>query len=144
MTYPYSDEYMIFKEETGRYVLTSKFIFDKYGIDLASQLNTRDAQNPQILADVFLEEVSDDIYNLIHEYGKNNDRQDFLIAKVPSLRTIIQKAMGQQFLYSRFNGLLAYDSNKDVSAVAVCNKAVKTLMQTVPELGFCILYTGDM
>ena len=142
MQYPYSDEYMIFDEETNRYILTPKYVLDKIGVDMEGALNERNAVNPQIMAQRFLTEVSDDIYEFIHNHNMDNAKQDCLIAKCPSLRKIIQKAMDQQFVYSRLNGLLGYSSERDVQAQRICPKAQDTLLQTVPELGFSILYTG--
>jgi hypothetical protein len=65
-----------------------------------------------------------------------------LIACIPSLRLIIQKAMGQQLLYSRMNGFMAYSADKDKQFMAICPKARQTLLQVVPEIGISILYTG--
>lgn len=48
ITYPYSDEYMVFDEKTNRYVLTAKYILDAYGIDLQSIVNDRNAINERI------------------------------------------------------------------------------------------------
>ena len=140
--YPYSDEYMIFDEDTKRYVLTPKYVYDKIGVDMEASLKERAAINPQILAQRFLTEVSDDIYDFIHEHSVYNARQDCLIATVPSLRQIMQKAMEQQFVYSRLNGLLGYSSDKETQDKRICPKAINTLSQTVCELGHSILYTG--
>lgn len=144
VSYPYSDEYMVFDENTHRYVLTTKYVYDKIGVDMEGALKEREAINPQVLANRFLVEVSDDIYDFIHKHNVNTARQDYWIAGIPSLRKIIQKAMEQQFVYSRLNGLLGYSSDKDVQAQAVCPKAVNTLSQIVPELGISILYTGGI
>lgn len=144
ISYPYSDEYMVFDDYSGRYVLTTKFVYDKIGVDMEGALKEREAINAQVLANRFLVEVSDDIYNYIHRYNVNNPRQDYFIATVPSLRKIIQKAMEQQFVYSRLNGLLGYSADKDVKTQAICPKAAETLAQTVPELGISILYTGGI
>lgn len=142
MTYPYNDEYMIFDEQTGRYKLTVKYVFDKMGIDLEGAINERGGINAQILVERFLTDASDDIYEFIHEHNISTHKQDFFIAKVPSLRGIIQKAMDQQLMYSRLNGLLGFSSDKDAQSVRICPKAKSTLLQIVPELGFSILYTG--
>lgn len=144
INYPYSDEYMVFDDYSGRYVLTTKFVYDKIGVDMEGALKEREAINPQVLANRFLVEVSDDIYNYIHKYNANNPRQDYFIANIPSLRKIIQKAMEQQFVYSRLNGLLGYSADKDVKEQSICPKADETLAQTVPELGISILYTGGI
>lgn len=140
--YPYSDEYMIFDEESKRYVLTSKYVLEKLGVDLEGALSERKAVNAQILANRFLVEVSDDIYEFIHSHSLYTVEQDYIIATVPSLRGIIQKAMGQQFVYSRLNGLLGYSVETEKQNNRICPKAKDTLGQIVPELGHSILYTG--
>jgi hypothetical protein len=140
--YPYSDEYMIFEEDSKRYVLTSKYVFEVLGVDLEGALSERKAVNVQVMVKHFLTEVSDDIYDFIHAHGFNTEKQDYLISKCPSLRKIIQKAMGQQFIYSRLNGLLGYSVEAEKQQAKICPKARETLLQTAPELGFSILYTG--
>ena len=140
--YPYSDEYMIYEENSKRYVLTSKYVFEVLGVDLEGALSERKAVNAQVMAKQFLTEVSDDIYDFIHSHNIDTYRQDYLIAKAPSLRKIIQKAMGQQFIYSRLNGLLGYSVEQEKQQARICPKAKDTLAQIVPEFGFSILYTG--
>lgn len=142
INYPYSDEFMTFDEETKRYVLTNEYVMQRLGIDLAGTANERGLVNPQIAVKHLLEEVSDDIYNFIHSHNLNTAKQDMLIAHIPSLRLIIQKAMGQQLLYSRMNGFMAYSADKDKQFMAICPKARQTLLQVVPEIGISILYTG--
>lgn len=142
INYPYSDEYMVFDESTHRYVLTAKYVLDKMGIDLEKAINERNGINPQILINRFLEEASDDIYKFIHAHNANTQKQDMFIAIVPSLRPIIQKALDQQLMYSRLNGLLGYSADKDKQAQRICPKAIDTLGQMVCELGHSILYTG--
>lgn len=141
-TYPYNDDYMYFDSDSNRYVLTPKCLLDKFGVDLESVLSERKAVNAQVMVQAFLREVSDDIYDFIHEYNADTHKQDMLIAYVPSLRKIIQTAMEKQFLYNRLNGVLGFSAVKEEQDQAVCPKAVKALGQIVPELGFSILYTG--
>lgn len=142
MNYPYSDEHMIYDDASKRYILTSKYVFEVLGVDLEGALSERQAVNAQVMAKQFLTEVSDDIYDFVHSHSVNTHRQDYLIATIPSLRKIIQKAMGQQFIYSRLNGLLGYSVEAEKQQAKICPKAKDTLLQTVPELGFSILYTG--
>jgi hypothetical protein len=61
MNYPYSDNFMVFDEETNRYVLTNEYVMQRLGIDLAGTANERGFVNPQIAVKHLLEEVSDDI-----------------------------------------------------------------------------------
>lgn len=142
ITYPYSDDYMVFDEKTNRYILTEKYTVDVMGLDLEGAINERNGINPQILIKRFLTDVSDDIYEFIHLHSCDNVQQDTLIALCPSLRPIIQKAMDQQLMYARFNGLLGYSADKDKAAVRFCPKAVETLNTIIPELGRSILYSG--
>lgn len=142
MNYPYSDNFMIFDETSKRYVLTNEYVRQRLGIDLIGSASERDFSNSEIAVKHFLEEISDDIYNFIHAHNINTAKQDLLIAYVPSLRNILQKAMGQQVIYARMNGMLAYSTDKDKAYMAVCPKAKQTLLQVVPELGYSILYTG--
>lgn len=141
-SYPYNDDYMYFDSNSKRYILTAKCVLDKYGVDMESALSERKAVNAQVMTQAFLREVSDDIYDYIHEHNANTHKQDMLIAYVPSLRNIIQTAMEKQFLYSRLNGVLGFSTVKDEQDQAVCPKAKKALGQIVPELGVSILYTG--
>lgn len=140
--YPYNDDYMYFDSDRNRYILTQKCVLDKYGVDLESALSERKAVNAQVMVQAFLREVSDDIYDYIHEYNANTHKQDMLIAYVPSLRKIVQTAMEKQFLYNRLNGILGFSAVKDEQDQAVCPKAKKALEQIAPELGISILYTG--
>ena len=144
MNYPYNDEYMIFDERTQRYRLTAKCVYERLGVDLEQAVKSRGAVNSQILVNRFLEDVSDDIYEYIHKYNLNTARQDYLIASVPSLRNIIQKAMEQQFLYSRLNGILGYAVEKEKRESRICEKSIDTLSQIAPEIGVSILYTGRL
>ena len=140
--YPYNDDYMFFDSASNRYILTPKCILDKYGVDMESALSERKAVNAQVMVQSFLREVSDDVYDFIHEHNVNTHKQDMLIAYVPSLRRIVQTAMEKQFLYNRLNGILGFSAVKDEQDQAVCPKAKKALEQIAPELGFSILYTG--
>lgn len=142
MNYPYSDDFMVFDEENKRYVLTNEYVRQRLGIDLIGSANERDFSNAEIAIKHFLEEISDDIYNFIHAHNVNTAKQDYLIANVPSLRNIMQKAMGQQVIYARMNGMLAYSTDKDKQYMSVCPKSQQTLLQIVPEIGISILYTG--
>ena len=57
MTYPYSDNFMIFDEESKRYVLTNEYVRQRLGIDLLNGANERDFANAEIAVKHFLEEV---------------------------------------------------------------------------------------
>lgn len=140
--FPYDDEYMIFDELTGRYVLTEKYITDVLAVDLDTRITERTTINPQGMKKQLLRLASNHVYNFIHEHNVDNRRQDCFIAKVPSLRKIIMQAMGEQFIYISVVGDLSRSTDSAKRAVWFDTQAANTLSQIVPELGMSILYTG--
>lgn len=142
IVYPYDDDYMIFDQSSKHYVLTEKCITDKLGIDIAGRINSRNAINQQAMISRLLRLVSGHVYNFIHTYNVNTEKQDYFIAKIPSLRPIIQSAMEEQFLYVSQVGDLSRSSDKEKRALYMDEQAKMQLSQIIPELGFSILYTG--
>ncbi len=133
---PYSDEYMIFDETTGHYVLTSKFALDRYGIDLFEGINDRNSANVQIAVSAFLKQVSNMIYNFIHSYTIYEKRQDLMIATNPHLRSVIQQAMGEQLIYMHEVGDLSRSTDKEKRELAIDENAKQILINS----GIC--YSG--
>lgn len=133
---PYSDEYMIFDEMTGHYVLTSKFALDRYGIDLFEGINDRNSANTQIAVSAFLKQVSNMIYNFIHSYTIYEKRQDLMIATNPHLRSVIQEAMGEQLVYMNMVGDLSRSTDKEKRELAIDENAKQILINS----GIC--YAG--
>lgn len=140
--FPYDDEYMIFDELTGRYVLTEKYVTDVLAIDIDTRITERTTINPQGMKKQLLRLASNHVYNFIHEHNVDNMRQDCFIAKVPSLRKIIMQAMGEQFIYILQNGDLSRSFSASERRLWFDMQAEDTLSQIVPELGMSILYTG--
>ena len=140
--FPYDDEYMIFDELTGRYVLTEKYITDVLAVDLDTRITERTTINPQGMKKQLLRLASNHVYNFIHEHNVDNMRHDCFIAKVPSLRKIIMQAMGEQFIYILQNGDLSRSFSASERRLWFDTQAENTLSQIVPELGMSILYTG--
>lgn len=133
---PYDDEYMVFDEMTGQYVLTSKYALDTYGIDLFEGINDRNSVNAQIAVSAFLKRVSRLIYNFIHGYSLYDKRQDFLIAHNDHLRSVIQEAMGEQLLYMQEVGDLTRSVDKEERALVIDENAKQILINS----GIC--YSG--
>ena len=133
---PYSDDYMIFDEMTGRYILTAKYALDRYGIDLLGTINERNSANAQIAVDAFLRQVSNVIYNFIHSYTMYEARQDWVIAHNPRMRAVIQQAMGEQLIYMNMVGDLSRSTDRDKRALAIDENAKLLLINS----GIC--YAG--
>lgn len=139
---PYSDDFLFYNEQTGHYELTEKALVEKAGVNLRARMADTSLITPEVAISNFTRTVSDMIYQFIHEHNVNNARQDFLIATVPELRQIIQKAMEYQAIYVLNVGNLYLSTKPEERAVAIDYLAQSVLNNTVPCLGISILYGG--
>ena len=142
ITYPYSDEYMVFDNVTNHYILTEKYVTEILAIDLDERITDRTTINPQAMKNRLLRMASNHVYNFIHEHNINAEKQDYWISVIPSLRPIIQQAMGEQLTYILQVGDLTRSADLSKRSVWFDKSAQDILAQTVTELGTSILYTG--
>lgn len=138
---PYNDDLMYFNEASGHYVLREQALIRK-GVLLRDRLAKTKAENATYIINGLLETASDMIYDYLHDFSMDNDRQDALIASIPSLRAIIQKAMLQQAIYILQVGNLSLSVDEDKRRKAIDYSAIKILNTTVKELGAPITYAG--
>ncbi|MDE6586138.1 MAG: hypothetical protein K2K80_05620 [Clostridia bacterium] len=139
---PYSDDYLFYDENTNHYVLTEKALIENVGVNLRARMAETALVSPDTAIRSFTRTVSDMIYQFIHEHNVHNERQDCLIATVPELRPIIQKAMEYQAVYVLNVGNLYLSIKPEERAVAIDYLAQSILGNTVPSLGVSILYSG--
>lgn len=140
-SYPLTDALMQFDEESGRYVLTEEALVQN-GTDLRARLSYTNAPNVTGIITRHLNRVSDVIYDYIHSYSMNNLNQDRYIAKIPTLRRYIYKAMLAQSEYMLLNGDLTMSTDARERANAIDFNAKAVLETVVPEIGRSILYMG--
>lgn len=139
---PYDDELMIYDKVTNRYVLTKNALLES-GIDIAPEMDN--IPYAQTVTTNILKRVSRKVYNFIHQHNNDDKKQDWYIAHVPSLRRIIYEALIAQALYMYTVGDLALTIDKDLAKKSnIGEDCEEVLLTTVPELGFCILYTGSI
>lgn len=139
---PYSDDYLFYDKNTGRYILTEKALTENVGIDLRARMGENALVSPEVAIKSFTRTVSDMIYQFIHEHNVNNACQDRLIATIPQLRQIIQKAMEYQAIYVINVGNLYLSAKPEERKNAIDYLAQSILADTVPCLGVSILYSG--
>lgn len=126
---------MVYNEETRRYRLTA---------DYARQLDPdiiNELKNPSDI-DTLLEEISDDIYEYVHEHSIYNDAQDLILSHTEGGRRVILEAMKKQLLYVSAVGDPSLFLDETKRKFWISEKAKRVLLQTIPELGCCILYAG--
>lgn len=141
---PYSDDYLFYNEINGHYELTEKALIEQVGVNLRARMSETATVNPDTAIKSFTCTVSDMIYQFIHEHNVDNARQDCLIATVPELRHIIQKAMEYQALYVLNVGNLYLSTKPEERAVAIDYLAQSILGNVVPCLGISIIYGGQI
>lgn len=139
---PYTDDYLFYDEQSGHYELTEKALIEKVGVNLRVRMAEGALVNPETAIKSFTRTVSDMIYQFIHEHNVNNSRQDCLIATVPELRQIIEKAMEYQAIYVLNVGNLYLSTKPEERAIAIDYLAQSILGNIVPCLGISILYAG--
>lgn len=140
--FPHDDENMIFDELLNQYVLTEKGALNLAGINLSVRVNTRKNTNSNATIRVILEQVSMQIYGFIHQHCVDNSLQDRVIAKCPSARPIIQRAMLNQLLYYLQVGNLSRSTDKEKRALAIDETAKKILLKPIMEIGHSLCYVG--
>lgn len=154
-TYPYSDNAMDYKLEDHRYVLKAQYFWEKTGIDLHKVLNPAFSDQPQMLAEHWLDQISIDVYNYVYDCNADNPVQEYWLAKTPSLRDNLRDAMVQQAMYVLKNGDLNMYAGVDLKTGKVIQREVLTncalspnatriLNRIVPELGISITFQGKI
>lgn len=151
MEYPYNDDYMVYDYDEHRYILTAQAVLEKLNIDLSTRLNIGGASNIENIANIFLNDISDIVYSEIYEYSSQPYIQEYQIAKIPSARKVIQKAMLRQVEYALVNGFLQQYSGIDLKKNNALDKmsgrylsplAKSVLSKPLIETGVPLLYAG--
>ena len=141
ITYPYSDELMRWDDADKRYYLTEKALINN-GTDLREMLSANRAINAEFIIDRVLKHVTTQIYNYIHSHSANNERQDNWIANIPSVRSIIYKALINQAEYLLTVGDPTKMLDRDKRTLGIDYNAAMLLDTTITELGVPITYQG--
>lgn len=138
MTYPYSDDYMVFEPNSKRYILTEKDVSEYLAIDLTARLKNKNLVNS------LLNQVSLQVYRYIHQFNMNTQAQDYVIAKTCDGRRIIKEAMEQQLIYFLTNGDLSRSTDEYKRELWFDEVAKETLFQPIREIGTSICYSGRL
>lgn len=152
---PYDDKTMSYDKDEHRYILTIAFVEDKTGINLVNKLQAEQGDNPQKIANFFLDRISSNIYNWIYQHNANNVMQEYLCAKLESTRNILKRAMLEQVLYVLNNGDLTLYGGVNVANGQIMNRVemhkadlginVERILNTIiPEVGIALTYQGHL
>ncbi len=137
---PYSDEHMIYSENSGRYVLTMKAIQDRFGTNLLEQ--AKNDAYAEISINEILDTVSTHVYNFIYDHSIYNDFQRACIDHLESARSLVYEAMLKQYVHVKADGDLTQSTDPVKREMWFDISAEKILMRVLPETGRSLLYCG--
>ena len=132
---------MIFNADKCQYVITEQALINT-GIFLRDRIARTRCPSPEYVINGILEDVSDMIYDFIHECNVDNEIQDYIIVNYPSARAIIERAMVKQAEYVIYNGNLYLSVDENERSKAISEESKKILGRTIKEIGTTILYLG--
>lgn len=142
-TYPFDDDYMVFDELMGQYVITEKALMDR-GINIRARLSETAAVTPEAVISTLVHTASDMIYQFIHEHNVDNAAQDCFIAKCPQVRPVIFRALLYQAVYICNVGNLYLSTKDEERGKAIDKLAESVLGNVIPGFGISLLYTGRL
>lgn len=139
---PYSDDYMRYDYSSHRYVLTLKYATDVLGVDMERRIASNRGTNQTAVINMQLNTVSLQIYNYLYAGTNNEKALQWIIAKSPTARQVIQDAMGQQLTYFLMVGDLSRSTKPEERKLYMDEQAKITLTKTIPETGVALIYRG--
>lgn len=139
---PYSDELLIWDDQSQKYYLTEKTLIDE-GLDIRGKLARNKANNPESVLNGFINRVTYEVYKYIHGDSAQTELIDYFIAVCPSLREKIRLALINQAIYMRRNGDSLLSPEKEIRENYIDPIAISILNERVPELENPITYRGE-
>lgn len=135
MIYPFDDEYLKYDYDEHRYILTEKAVLDKNNTSLIERLNYCGEVNKERVANIFLDEISELVYSQIYDYSSQPAIQEYQIAKIPSARNVIMRAMLKQVDYVLLNGFInqygGVDFKKNSKMEGVADRYLAPLAKSI-------------
>ena len=139
--YPYNDEFMEFNKLTNKYQLTERALL-AHGIDIRAMMGPEPSVDPTYVINQVVRRTSQLIYNYIHQFSTNTQRQDMIIATTPSMRPKMFEILGAQAVYMIDNGDLSLSTDPEEKKRAIDDVAKGMLAEEISEYGVSILYGG--
>ena len=142
MEYPFNDNAMEYDFVRHQYVLTKEGVLNELNINLDEELNTAAVSNTANASKVFLERISTLVYNYLRQYN-NSAVIEYIVAKCPSARDIIKRALQAQLFYVLAVGDLSLSPEIEKRKLAIDDNCKSILLnQVVEETGVVLTYIG--
>lgn len=140
--YPFNDDDLRYDYEEHMYVLTESYVLRKLNINMAVELNTAAGANSALAVENELRHISSIVYGYLYTFN-NAATIEFIIAKSPSAREIIKKALRAQLAYMKQVGDLSYTTDRTKREFRIDEVCKQVLSHVVWETGKPLTYIGQ-
>lgn len=119
--YPYDDTAMVYDIDWHFYKLESDYVINELGEDLLANLNLADDTKRASAVDRYLKRISRVLYSFVYSHTSidTKDYVEYLLAKKPEWRDVIQQALEEQLYFTlrngdltSYNGINIYNGSK--------------------------------
>lgn len=140
ITYPFSDDMMIYDKVRHRYVLTEKGVEIATGIRLSLQVNTALGETNNVV-NYYLRLISDRIYNFIYSKADNERLLEYVMAKSETCRQMLFDAMIAQTVYFVVNGDISQFAGVNIKTGSVVDRRIIKTNAISPDAELILLNT---
>ena len=150
MTYPYSDDYMIYDYNAHMYYLTPKAVMDIVGENLDTRLNTYGDTNTSTIAERFCRESAESLYDYIRDTCLSYSVMEFIMACDGRMRDKVKEMLVAIMRYHLKNGKIEEFNGMNVQKgtamrvedlrgdLDVPKRVVSMTHEIMPTYGFCL------
>ena len=142
MNFPFNDDYMKYDYTHHRYVLTPKACEMELGLNLDETLDATGDCNPSTMAERVLNMISSHFYAWVYAHGTNKRYVEYVLAKMPECREIIQECLLNEVYYAMKNGDFWNYADNPHGIEKSVSEATKLTLSTPLSNGFRVLYQG--
>lgn len=143
MTYPYSDDHMVYDHRKHRYILTEAFVLHELNRNLPAILaDSGEASDTLKEAKLLLDRVSKHIYDFVLSLTACPNARERSMAKDGYLRRYIMDAMAEQLIYVLTNGDLTAYTGINIDTGATIDPVRMRQAQIAPMAEYALVRCG--
>lgn len=143
MTYPHSDDLMVYDHSKHRYILTETFVLRELNRDLPKILaDSGEASDTLKEAKILLDRVSQHIYSFVLSRTDCPNARERKMAKDGYLRRYIMDAMAEQLIYVMTNGDLSAYTGINIDTGATIDPTRMRQAQIAPMAEYALVRCG--
>ena len=144
MNYPYSDANMTYDPTLHGYVLTIEGVRQLLGTDLSTYLDSTGDFNPSTMGQRILRMISQHTYAWIYAHNNNQRFIEWLLAKYPPAREIIQECLVNEVYYALKNGDFWNYADSEIPFDRKVSETTRLMLENPLPNGVSVLYQGPL